>query len=196
MRFRIKYPNITILTLSIVVAVVLFNSGVLDNIFGSLGSFGYVGALIAGILLPITFTSPIATVALLELAQLYDPLTTAILALVGALIGDLGIYTFVKDGTLSEIEKIRTEYRVAHRTHDHYRRHLALVELFKTKPFHALAVFIGGLMILLPVFPDELGVGILASYRVNIKYFIPVSLVLNGIGIWIIVYAGSHLLGS
>ncbi|MDP3953204.1 MAG: hypothetical protein Q8P99_00035 [bacterium] len=194
MKLLPKYPNLTLFGFSILVGVSLAYFGVFDELFGSLGALGYVGALVAGILLPITFTAPIATITLFYLGGHYDVGTVTLLGAVGALIGDLGIFIFVKDGTMAEIEGIRSEYRINHRTHGHYRRHRALVDLFKSKPFHALSLFIGGLLILSP-FPDELGIAIFASYKVNIKKFIPLSLTLNTIGVWLVVMAGHLFVG-
>jgi hypothetical protein len=189
MKFRIKYPNITLFILSIALAIVLHLTGVFEILFSDLGSFGYVGAFIAGLLFPITFTAPIATAALFYIGGNYDILSSALLATFGALVGDLVIFTFIKDRTLSEIHEIRKQYRIEHRNHDHHRRHKALVDLFQSKPFHAIALFLGGLLIISP-FPDELGVAILASYKVGIKKFIPLSFILNGLGILIILLMG------
>lgn len=189
MKLRIKYPNLTLFFVSVVLAVILSIMGVFDTLFADLGSLGYVGAFIAGLLFPITFTAPIATAALLYIGAHFDLVSSTLLATFGALIGDLVIFTFVKDRTLTEIEEIRSEYRIAHRTHDHYRRHKALRDLFHSKPFHALGLFLGGVLILSP-FPDELGVAILASYKVDVKKFVPLSFLLNGVGILLILLIG------
>ncbi|MEX2054170.1 MAG: hypothetical protein WD883_01355 [Candidatus Colwellbacteria bacterium] len=189
MKLKIKYPNLTLLGISILVGALLAYFGVFDRLLGNLGALGYVGAFVAGLLFPITFTAPIASFAFFYLGAHYHVGAVTLLGAAGALVGDLVIFTFVKDRTLAEIEEIRSTHRINHRTHDHYRRHRALVELFKTKPFHALALFIGGLMILSPL-PDELGIAILASYKVSIKNFIPLSLMLNAIGIYLLVMAG------
>ncbi|MCR4260875.1 MAG: hypothetical protein NUV96_00815, partial [Candidatus Colwellbacteria bacterium] len=72
MRLRIKYPNLTLLGLSVVVAIVLTRFDVFDRTFGVLGDFGYLGAFIAGVLFPITFTSPIAAFAFFYLGEHYN----------------------------------------------------------------------------------------------------------------------------
>ncbi|MBU2101297.1 hypothetical protein KKH05_01085 [Patescibacteria group bacterium] len=191
---KLKYPNLTFFVFSVLLALVLAWFGVLDRVFVEFGDLGYAGALLAGLLLPITFTAPIATVTLFYLGGHYEVVPLVLLATFGALIGDLIIFTFVKDRTLAEIESIRAEYRADHRKHDHYKRHKALLDLFRSKPFHALALFVGALLIASP-FPDELGVAIFASYRLNIHKFIPLSLFLNGIGIWLIILAGKTFIG-
>jgi len=190
MKLHIKYPNLTFLGISIVTASILTYLGVFAAILGGLGGLGYLGALIAGIFFPITFTSPLAAVALFYLGAHYNIYTTVIFGTIGAVIGDLLIFTVIKDKTVSEIEEIRSAYKLAHRgTEEHRRRHESLLSLFHTKPFHALALFIGGILILLPG-PDEFGIAIFASYKFNIKKFIPLSFIFNAIGVWMTVYAG------
>ena len=88
------------------------------------------------------------------------------------------------------IREIREEHRIAHPIHGHKKRHEALVTLFHTKPFHALAMFIGGLFILLPG-PDEVGIAIFSSYKMNSKKFILLSLALNAASVWIVMLAGA-----
>ncbi|MCR4261262.1 MAG: hypothetical protein NUV96_02960, partial [Candidatus Colwellbacteria bacterium] len=153
----------------------------------------YLGAFIAGVLFPITFTSPIAAFAFFYLGEHYNLLAVTGLGALGAVLGDLIIFTFIKDGTLAEIEKIREQHKIAHPIFGHRERHKELAKLFHSKPFHALALFIGGILILLPG-PDEFGIAIFASYKLNMKKFIPISLALNTISILLVTLAGKcHL---
>src|SRR3989344_551156 len=138
MKLRIKYPNLTLLGASIVVAIGLAYFNVFDKALGSLGSFGYLGAFVAGILFPITFTSPKAAFAFFYLGEHYNILSVIGLGAVGAVLGDLIIFTFIKDGAIAEIEEIREEHKIAHPIHGHRKRHEALVELFHSRYFHAL----------------------------------------------------------
>ena len=63
MKLRIKYPNLTMLGASVLFSIALTYIDFFDKFFGAMGNFGYLGAFIAGILFPITFTSPIAAFA-------------------------------------------------------------------------------------------------------------------------------------
>ncbi len=189
MKLRIKYPNLTLLAASTLFAIVLTYFNAFEKFFESLGSFGYLGAFIAGILFPITFTSPIAVFAFFYLGQHYHLLSVVGLGAIGAVLGDLIIFTFIKGGTIAEIEEIRREHRIAHPVHGHRKRHEALVKLFRSKPFHALALFIGGLLILMPG-PDEFGIAILALYKMDTKKFIPLSLILNTGSILLVTLVG------
>ena len=189
MKFRIKYPNLTLFGISIIVAILLMYFGILDMLLGNLGSFGYLGALIAGILFPITFTSPIAAIALFYLGEHYNFLVVAGIGTIGAVLGDLIIFHLIKGGVTTEIEEIREEYKEAHPIHGHRERHRELVKLFHSRPFHALALFMGAIFILAPG-PDELGIAIFASYNVDMRKFIPLSLVLNAASVLIVTWAG------
>ena len=189
MKLRIKYPNLTLLGISILFAVALTYFNFFDKFFGILGNFGYLGAFIAGILFPITFTSPIAAFAFFYLGGHYNIFVVTGLGAIGAVLGDLIIFTFIKAGTIAEIEKIREEHKIAHPIHGHRKRHEALVKLFHSRPFHALALFVGGLLILLPG-PDEFGIAILASYKFNMEKFVPISLILNTVSIYLVTLAG------
>ena len=195
MKLRIKYPNLTLLGTSILVAIALTYFNAFDKVFSSLGDFGYLGAFVAGILFPITFTSPIATFAFFYLGQHYNVLTVTGLGAIGAVLGDLIIFTFIKDGAIAEIEKIREEHMVAHPIHGHQKRHEALVKLFHSRPFHALALFVGGLLVLLPG-PDEFGIAIFASYKLDMKKFVPLSLILNTGSILLVTFFGKCYLGA
>jgi len=194
MKFRIKYPNLTLLGLSILVAVLLAHFDVIGRALGDLGRFGYLGAFMAGALFPITFTSPIAIMTLFYMGGHYGLVSTVVLGTAGSVIGDFIIFSFIKDRTIREIEEIRTEHRVAHPIHGHKKRHEALVALFHSKPFHALAMFIGGVLIILPG-PDEFGIAILSSYKMNSKRFIFLSLILNAASVWLVVAAGAKSIG-
>ena len=191
MKFRIKYPNLTLLGLSIFISAGLVHVGVMDKVLGHLENLQYVGAFIAGVLFPITFTSPVAVTALYYMGAHYGIMSTVILGAIGAVVVDFIIFNFLKDKTIKEIEQIRTEHRIAHPIHGHKKRHEALVTLFHTKPFHALAMFIGGVFILLPG-PDEIGIAILSSYKMNSKKFILLSLVLNTASVWVVILAGAR----
>src|SRR3989338_893590 len=189
MKLRIKYPNLTLLGASVVVAIALTHFNVFDKTFGALGDFGYLGAFVAGILFPITFTSPIAAFAFFYLGEHYNLLAVTGLGTIGAVLGDLIIFTFMKDGTIAEIEKIREQHKIAHPIYGHRERHKALVKLFHSRPFHSLSLFVGAVLILLPG-PDEFGIAIFASYKLKMKKFIPVSLALNTISILLVTLAG------
>lgn len=191
MKFRVKYPNLTLFGTSILIVTVLSRFDIFDKVFGDIGSLGFLGAFIAGILFPITLTSPFAVASLYYLGGHIGLPMTVVFGGIGAVIGDLLIYSFIKDGTIVEIEEIYKQYKTNHPTHDKKGHRKALLHLFHSKFFHALGLFVGGLLIMLPT-PDELGIAVLSSYKLSRKKFIFLSLVLNTISVWIVATLGAR----
>lgn len=181
----VKYPNLTLFGFSILAAVVLAWLGIFERIFSGLGELGYLGAFIAGVILPFTFAAPMATVSFFYLGEFYNPVAVALWGGLGAVLADLLIFYFFKGGFFKELEVIWGK----HGQLNHPRRHAFLVGLFHTKLFHFISLFTAGLLILSP-FPDEIGIAVFTYYKLPIKKLVPLSFLLNSIGIWIIVGAG------
>ncbi len=182
---KLKYPSLTFFGLSILVSIILVWLGVFKEFFSGLGELGYLGAFIAGAIMPFTFTAPMATVSFFYLGEFYNPVAVALWGGLGAVVGDLLIFSFFKGGIFKELEEIWQN----HRHHDHPWRHAFLVGLFQTKIFHFVSLFTAGLLILSP-FPDEIGIAVFAYYKLPLKKLAPFSFLLNSIGIWIIVGIG------
>ncbi|MEK7559055.1 MAG: hypothetical protein AAB521_02010, partial [Patescibacteria group bacterium] len=70
---RLKYKNLTLLFFSIILAVFLSRLEGFHTLLLNLGSFGYIGAFIAGILFVSTFTVATGAVVLLVLAEKLSP---------------------------------------------------------------------------------------------------------------------------
>ena len=182
---KLKYPNLTFFGLSILAAVVLVWLGFFEKFFSGLGELGYFGAFIAGAIMPFTFAAPMATVSFFYLGEFYNPVGVALWGGLGAVVADLLIFSFFKGGIFKELEEIWQE----HSRHNHPWRHAFLVGLFHTKLFHFISLFTAGLLILSP-FPDEIGIAVFAYYKLPLKKLVPLSFLMNSIGIWIIVGVG------
>src|SRR3989344_1259828 len=135
---------------------------------------GFRGSFIAGILFVSVFTVAPATIALGEIAQSNSAITVAIIGGLGALIGDLIIFRFVRDRVsqhLFYLIKISKSER--------------LFSIFKLRLFRWIIPFVGALIIASPL-PDEIGVAMLGLSKIKNSYFILLSLLLNSAGILII----------
>lgn len=142
----------------------------------SLGEFGYFGAFIAGILFVSTFTVAIGSLVLLILAEKMSPIELGLIAGMGAVIGDLAIFRFVKDNLASEIESVYNQI-----DGDHHLR-----KLFHSKYFSWTLPIIGAMIIASPL-PDELGVSLLGISKMNTYRFVLMSYLLNSAGIFLII---------
>ena len=101
-----KYKNITLAFLGIILAIYLSQVEVFHQFLLHLGTLGYLGAFLAGILFVSTFTVGTGMLILFTLAQNLHPLEIAILAGLGAVLGDLIIFHLVKDHLTSEMKSI------------------------------------------------------------------------------------------
>jgi len=89
--------DLGLIVLSILVAVILAKTGALESLITSTQEMRFMGSFIAGILFVSVFTVAPATIALGEIAQSNSVIAVALIGGLGALIGDLLIFRFVKD---------------------------------------------------------------------------------------------------
>lgn len=175
-----KYKNLTFLFLSIILAVLLSRIEVIHSFLLHLGGFGYLGAFIAGILFVNVLTVSTGALILLILVKNISALEVGIIAGLGAVVGDLLIFHFVKDSISRELKLVYN--KVDHKHH--------LVKLLHTKYFNWSLPVIGALIIASP-FPDELGVTLMGISQMKTYKFMVVSYLLNTLGIVSVVSAAS-----
>ena len=163
--------DLGIIILSIVIAVILVKTGALKSLLTSTQELKFIGSFVAGIFFVSIFTTAPATVVLAETAQSNSIFLVAFLGGVGALVGDLIIFRFIKD-RLSEdflylIKKSKSE---------------RLISIFQLKLFRWLIPFIGALIVASPL-PDELGLTMMGLSKMKTSLFLPLSFLLNFLGI-------------
>lgn len=148
------------------VVVVLIVPGTRVTVF-HIAESGPLGLFITGMLYTIGFTAPLATAMVVDAAHVTSPWTLALLGGLGAMVYDALIFVFVRRTT----------------TQPFFRK---LRERFFGRPALSWTFAgIGALVIASPL-PDELGSSLLAISNIPQKYFLPLSFVLNGLGIFII----------
>lgn len=177
-----KYKNITLFGISLIFALILSRVEAFHEFLLSLGNFGYISAIVAGFLFVSTFTVATGAVILLILAEYLSPLEIGILAGVGAVIGDLTIFKFVKDKLVSEIEGVYDKL-------DH--KHI-IEKTFHTKYFSWTLPVIGAIIILSPL-PDEVGVSLMGISKMKTSHFLILSFILNATGIFLVVSASRFI---
>ncbi len=168
---RLKHMNLAFLVLSVFVAVSLSKQPWLISFLQSLGGMGYIGAFIAGIFFVSTFTISTCVVILSILAQHLSLPELIFFASLGAVVGDIFVFRSVKDGLFDELKPI---YKSLGGNH--------LNKILHTRHFRWTLPVLGALIIASPL-PDELGVTLLGISRMSMGSFVPLSFVLNAIGI-------------
>ena len=167
------------LSISFFVAVVLVRSGLVHELARYTDGWGFLGVFIAGMGFSSAFTTAPAIVILFELAEDFSPIWLfVIIAALGAMTTDLIIFRFLRDGLDEDIT-----YLVEHSTN------LARFRAtFHSRLFYWFGTLVAALVIASPL-PDELGLALFGLLRLDKKKFIPVSLFMNSIGIFIIALA-------
>ena len=178
-----EYKNLTILTASIIIAVVLSKVEIFHSFLLNLGGLGYLGAFIAGIMFVSIFTVSTSAVILLILAERLSPLGIGVVAGLGSVIGDYVIFRFLNGKLIEEIEPIYTSLggNYVNRT---------IKAILETKYFNWLIPVIGAIIIASPL-PDEIGISLLGFSKMKTSRFLLVSFILNSTGIFLIVSAST-----
>lgn len=175
-----KYKNILVVLLGIVFALVLSQIEAFHVFLLHLGGFGYIGAFFAGVLFVSTITVATGTLILLVLAGQLHPLEIGLIAGLGAVVGDLVIFRFVKNGLLEEIEDVYNQLD----------RKQHIKKLFHSKYFSWMLPILGAIIIASPL-PDELGVSLIGISKMGTARFVVISFLLNSLGIFLIVTASA-----
>lgn len=173
-----RYKNLAILFISIILAIVLSRSEPLHDFLLGLGSLGYIGAVLGGILFVWIFTLPTGLLILLTLSDVMSPIELSTLAAIGGVIGDFTIFKFVRDDLAQEAKEIYDHFGGRHLTH-----------IFHSKYFHWTLPVMGAIIIASP-FPDEIGVSLMGISKMKTYKFMIISFILNFSGIYLILLAG------
>jgi uncharacterized membrane protein YdjX (TVP38/TMEM64 family) len=174
---RWRYKNTLLLVISLVGFYYLLQLPVTDQAIRQIDNLGYLGAFFAGIFFVSTFTVAPAGLVLYRLAENLHPLEVALMAGLGAMLGDYIIFRFMKDRVFEELAPLFRQI------HTPYVR-----TLFRTPYFAWLLPLIGALIIASPV-PDEVGVSMLGLSKIRPWQFFIVTFSLNALGIFLVVTA-------
>jgi membrane protein DedA with SNARE-associated domain len=169
-----RYPNITLLVISLIFAAVLLRYNWLEPLMGPLGSISYIGVFIVGFFFVSTFTVAPAAAILFAFSQDLHPFLVAIVGGAGAMLGDWLAYLFIKDRLLAELNPLFKALHI-------YRR----VNLLHSKYFAWLAPVAGAIVIASPL-PDELGLSLLGLTKMSRTRFLLLAFCSNAAGIFLI----------
>lgn len=176
-----RYKNTLLLVSSLIVLFFLAQMPFVERIVATMGTLGYAGAFIAGIFFVSTFTVAPAALVLYHLAEILDPIGTALSAGAGAVIGDFLIFRFFKDHVFEELRPLFK------RIGDH-----PLLAIFSTPYFAWFLPVLGACIIASPL-PDEVGIGLMGISRIKTWQFLILTFALNSAGIFFIVMLARSL---
>lgn len=177
--FKFRYPKIALLILSIIVAYWLFSHPAVAQLVNHLNGWGYLGILIAGILLSFGFTAAFA-VGFFIVLNPENLWMAAIIASVGSALGDYVIFKFIKGEFMDEFNRIK-HTKLAKEANK-------LVEKELGHKIKVYLMYIFAEFVILSPLPDEAGVAMLAGLtKINSSFLTISSFILHIIGILIII---------
>ncbi|MEN9647676.1 MAG: hypothetical protein RLY57_480 [Candidatus Parcubacteria bacterium] len=171
------FKDICIVVISILVAILMVHVGFVDSILTVFES-PLVASFVAGIFFTSLLTISPASIVLAELGTRGAPLEIAFFGALGALIGDMLLFYFVKDRISADIAallKNKIEHYHLDQMHSRYARWVLPM--------------IGAFIIASPL-PDELGIMLMGAAKMKTRYLIPVSFVMNFIGVLLVLAVG------
>lgn len=165
--------DVIIVAASLLLAYTISRSEYFAELVASVG-FLPLEAFVAGFFFTSLLTIAPAGVAFAEMMQFASIADVAFWGALGAVVGDLVIFLYVRDAITDELMSL---------LRGPWGR--KITALFKS-PFLSWAVPVAGaLFIALPI-PDEIGLAMLGLSKTDIRFLIPVSFVMNFIGIYLI----------
>ncbi len=167
---------------SIIIAIILFSTSVFDKIILALDDFGYVGAFLAGVLFSSTFFSASAALFFVDLGEHLNPFAIAFFGGLGAMIGDLFMYRYLKESILEEVKALASVFIPAH--------HREKMEAATKRAVFLWTVpFLASTLIASPL-PDEIGLALFSLVNFHPKYLSVITFLLNALGIFVLVFLG------
>jgi len=166
--------DLTIIALSIITAIILAKTEALAGVFAYAQEWKFLGSFLSGMFFVSVFTAAPAAVVLFKIAASNSIWTVAFFGGLGALIGDLLIFRFIRDSLVEDarwfIGKTKQE---------------RFISIFQLKLFRRLIPFIGALVVVSPL-PDEIGLAMMGLSKMKTAVFIPLSFALNFVGILLV----------
>lgn len=178
----LRARNLFLLVVSLYAAFELYQTGAIEAWILAATPHIVPGSFIAGMGFTSLFTLAPASIVLIEIAKVSSPFAAACIGAAGAVVGDLLLFMFVRnsvsDGAtmlLNKPMRRRLRYLLHHRL------------------LHWVLPITGAIIIASPL-PDELGLALMGFSRMNISVFIPISYVMNFLGILGVTMLGLSLL--
>lgn len=165
------FRDIGLILLSIVVSFIMIKINLLGGLLTATHEIKYLSSFIAGLFFTSIFTTAPAIVALGEMAQSNSVIVVAIFGALGALIGDLMIFRFVKCDLMGDISYLLKK--------THFKRIASIPRLHL---FRWVVMFLGAAIIASPL-PDELGIAMMGLCGTRTWIFSSLSLTFNFAGI-------------
>lgn len=176
--YNFKYPKLAGLILAAIAAYFVFSRPEVGSFMAHLGSLGYLGVFIAGLLFTFGFTTPFAIGFFITLNP-ENILLAGILGGIGAMLGDLFIFKFIRFSFMDEFKRLEHTKLISSVS--------SLIEDTFGKKLKAYILYLFAGIIIASPLPDEAGVIMLAGLtKIKTWALAIISFIFNTIGIIIL----------
>ncbi len=167
--------DVFMISVGILIAIIFVKSGLMDLIIGAVKGYYVLASFIAGIFFTSIFTIAPASVALVSIAE-HAPIPGVVLfGALGAMCGDLILFFFIRDRFAEDLMATMKKSTVRHILRS---LHFGFLKW--------LSPIIGALIIASPL-PDEFGITLLGMSKVKTVVLIPLSFLMNALGIYLLI---------
>ena len=163
--------DVAVLVASIIAAYFLVESGLLSRLLTFSQGLELIVAFIAGIFFTSMFTIAAAVAVFIKIGNPQNILAVSLIGSLGAVCGDMLLFLFIRDAVIGDLKTVikTSSYR-------------KLLFYFHGGFLRWLGPLLGAFIIATPL-PDELGLALMGISKVRSIYMIPVTFIMNFIGI-------------
>jgi hypothetical protein len=165
--YKNLWRDMFFIAISLLVAFILVQLGLANKIVSLSQGGRIVGSFLSGVFFTSAFTIAPAAIALAELAKTTQIFVLAFWGALGAMLGDMILFLFIRDRFADDLEA------ALHHYHDK-----KLTRFFHRKFFRWLTPLVGALVIMSPL-PDELGITMMGVAKIRTWALCVISFTMN-----------------
>lgn len=184
MLYKFKYPKLTLLIISIILAYFIFTNPYARGFISNIEKLGYFGVFIAGMLISLGFTAPFSVGFLITLNP-ENLILSAVIGAFGAMISNLIIFSLIKYSFKKEFLSLRkgiNKVKIVRNVEKEFKQ-----DISKKIRHYLMYVFIG-IFVASPL-PDEIADILLAGFTKVKPLFLAIfSFILHFTGILILLW--------
>jgi len=179
--YKNLWRDMFFIAISLLVAFVLVQLGVANQIVSLSQSGRIVGSFLSGIFFTSAFTIAPSSIAIALLSKTTPILLLAFCGALGAVLGDMILFLFIRDRFADDLEAVLHHY--------HEKK---LTRFFHHKFFRWLTPLVGALVIASPL-PDELGITMMGVAKIRTWNLVAISFTMNFLGILLVAFVAHAL---
>lgn len=167
------FQSLFYVTISVVVAIILARLPAFHAVMSALGSFGYIGAFVGGMLFVSVFTAAPGAALLVALNESLPELPLAVVAGLGGMIGDFIIMSVITHEAREGGKILPKKSGI-----------LRIIRRLRQSKYRMVLTILGSLIVASPL-PDEFGLSLMGLSKVRGGWFLILTFLLDFIGIYI-----------